>query len=1084
MLDASAAGDSGDESIWFDIPRQRADLSLIQFAEQANITLIFPYDTVRQKTANRLRGRYSLGTAVEKLLAGTGLRPVFSEGVLTAISETEPVPGERAMKHTKGEVRKGGFAAMVAAFFLGNGAAAQTDDGDASPAAESRALEEIVVTGTRLPGSAFDAPAPIAVYRADYLSIANGSVSLGDVISDLPQFQASNNQAASAGFEASSSVGLNLLDLRGMGTSRTLVLVNGRRHVSSSQSTVQPDTNTIPRALVERVEILTGGASAIYGADAIAGVVNFVLRDDFEGFESNIRGGISSEGDADTLMVDITAGRNFADGRGNVVASIEFATNDSLRYRDRKFSATQSSFAPDLVNNTGPNDGIPDQVLVEDLRLLFLSTGGTFANPAGDPPAWRFAPDGSFNPADTGTRSFFPPVPITSGGDGLNSIEDQTLLPSLDRVSLNLLGKYALSDTTSLFFEGKVIDVESGSFGQPGFSALTLSLDNPYLDPDARETLTTLLPPGATTFSINRINRDLGAPEVENDRLTTRLVAGIEGTFLDRWNYELSYNYGRSETDSRFFNNSIVPRIALAADAVVDVAGILGEPGAVVCRARLDAGATGTGNPDIDECVPTSFFGEGAVSPAARDYINVSTVAKGTFEQHVIGGFVSTDTEGLFELPGGPVSLVLGFERRTEDTDFRPDPRDLVGDTSRAGIQAISGDVGVTEGYAEIVAPLLADLPWADLLELRAAARIADYDLTGVGTNTSWGLGLNYAPVPAIRLRGSLQEAVRAPNTAELFAPVVPTTFSVFDPCDTSNLDSGSPHRRANCAALGIPADFIASTIGGAVPGVTGGNPRLDVESGRTWTAGVVFAPEALPGFTLAVDYFDMELEDAIDLPTANSLVTLCVDSQSIDNVFCDLVTRDPETFDIAFIEQLGSNIARQTARGVDLDASYLLSWEARGQLMLRLTASRLLERNDYPDPTDPGFTVQQLKRVGVPEDRVNLIAMYDRDRLNLTYALRWFSGQLRTDPANVESVGGEPPRNPEILPPHLLNTGGEFYHSISGRYDLLDNLSLYLGVENIFEPTPPPGIYGAGFGGANYDNVGRFYFAGVRWRL
>jgi outer membrane receptor protein involved in Fe transport len=1082
-FEAWAATDPENSLIHFDIPRQRADLSLIEFAEQAKITLLFPYETVKKKTANRLKGHLPIAAAAKTMLAGTGLQPVFDEhGVLTTVSEAEPVPGVEHMNTTS---RKGRWAAVLASIFIGSGLEAQSGDGLSESGDESTAtLEEIIVTGTRLPSSAIEAPAPVTVYDADYLRDTNGTVSIGDAISDLPQFRASNNQAASAGFSASSTAGLNLLDLRGMGPSRTLVLVNGRRHVSSSQSTVQPDINTIPRALFSRVEVLTGGASAVYGADAIAGVVNFVLKDDFEGFEAHVRGGISSEGDASSVMADLTAGRDFADGRGNIVVSAEFATNDSLRYRDRAFSAVQSSFAPDLVNNTGPNDGIPDQLLVRDLRLLFLSTGGTLINSytGGVPEVWRFAPDGSLNPANTGSRSFFPPIPITSGGDGLNSIEDQTLLPSQDRVSLNLLGHFDINDDTSLFFEGKAVNVETASFAQPSSSSLTFSVDNPFLNPAARETLLGLLPPEIVSFSINRVNRDLGVPEVQNERFTTRFVAGVEGTFSSRWNYELSYTYGRTETDSRFLNNSILPRISLSADAVVDVEGLIGSPGAIVCRAKLNAGGSSTGNPDIDNCVATSFFGEGAVSQAARDYINIQTVAEGTLEQHVFGGYTSLDTEGLFELPGGPLGLVFGFEYRSEDTDFLPDERDLAGNTTRAGIQAISGGVDVSEGYAEVVAPLLADMPGAHLLELRGAVRMANYDLPGVGTNTSWGLGLNYAPIPDFRLRGSLQEAVRSPNISELYAPVVPTNFSVLDPCDSANLDSGSPTRRANCAALGIPPDFIASTVGGSVPGVSGGNPQLDVESGRTWTLGAVVTPESLPNLMLSVDYFDIELEDAISLPTANALVTLCVDSSSIDNVFCDLVTRNPTTHDISFISQLGSNIARQTVRGVDLDASYQINWGQHGQMLLRLVASRLFERDDFPDPTNPGFTVQQLKRVGVPEDQVTFSASYERDWLNLTYSLRYFSGQLRTDPANVESVGGQPPRNPEILPPDLLNTGGEYYHSISGRFDLGEQLSIYAGIENIFEPTPPPGIYGAGFGGANYDSVGRYYFAGVRW--
>ncbi|WP_165793786.1 TonB-dependent receptor domain-containing protein [Hyphococcus luteus] len=944
-------------------------------------------------------------------------------------------------------------AAIMAAW---SGAALAQDEPD----------DQIVVTGSRISTLAIDAPAPVAVFDTELLVQNTGSISVGDELADLPQFSATGNQAASAGIESNSQVGLNLLDLRGLGPSRTLVLVNGRRHVSSSQETAQPDTNTIPAGLLERVEVLTGGASAVYGADAVAGVVNFVLDDDFEGVKGVVRGGVSDEKDAESFTANLTLGKNFADGRGNIAADLEYSRNASLYYTDRAFSAVQTSFAPDFSAN-------PPYTyrLVEDLRLLSTSTGGTLIDAMQD--VYRFAPDGSLNPADFGKGSLIPFGPIISeGGDGLNSVEDQTLLPSLERMGLNLLAHYELTDKARLFFEGKVVNIESSATSQPVNAGFVVSVDNPYLTQQARDLLTgSILPMGTDSFSISRMNRDFGTPQVNNERLTMRGLVGVEGEFADRFNYEFSYGYGRTETDSVFTNNVVLARLQYAADAVVDGAGVLGSPGAIVCNATLMAGSTSTGDAAIDECQPANIFGEGAVSDAARDYVTFTSRADGLLTQHVLGGYVSGDTAGLIDLPGGPIQMVVGGEFRREETSFNPDPRDLAGGTSRAGIQPVNGSFNVVEGYAEASAPLLADQPLAELLEINGAVRVAHYNLEGVGANISWGVGGVYSPVPDIRFRGAYQRAVRAPNLAELYAPITPVQFSVFDPCDASAINDGPAQRAANCAALGAPAGFTASTIGGLVPGTTGGNPNLDVEHGTTWTVGAVFTPSIAPGFVLSVDYYDIKLDDAIATTNASTILRLCVDSASVNNAFCDLVTRDAASFDVTFITEGATNINSLTARGIDFDARYGFALPV-GELNLRAVASYVLERNNFLDPFAPSVATEILRDVGTPKTRVNLSTSYDVNKFRFSYNMRYFSGAIRSFAGGRLQEGA--------LPPDILYTGGTFIHDISARYEASEQATVFFGVDNLFEADLPPGVYGAGFGGANYDAIGRYFYGGV----
>ncbi|MEM9314116.1 MAG: TonB-dependent receptor, partial [Pseudomonadota bacterium] len=879
------------------------------------------------------------------------------------------------------------------------------------------------------------------------------------------------------------TTGLNLLDLRGIGASRTLVLVNGRRHVSSSQETAQPDINTIPSALVERVEVLTGGASSVYGADAIAGVVNLVLRKNYEGLEASIRTGVSDEGDGENSTVTITGGFNFGEGRGNLAASFEYAEGEILRYADRDFSAVESTIQIPNPADTdvpgAPPDGIPDFITVRDLRRANISNGGTVNTAAG---FFQFDSAGNLVPVDLGTGVVFPGG-VTDGGSGLNGLQDETLIPSQDRMSLNLLGHYDVSDQHSLFFEGKYVEIDSDVFSGAPFAPFIVQADNPFLTSQARSVLdsTTPSPFGPPFYVSNRNHRDIGPRGIENERKTFRAVLGLQGELTERTSYEVSYTYGSTDTRSRFLNNAIIPRISLSADAVVDIDGVLGSPGATVCRAQLLAGSTSTGNPDIDDCVAGNYLGDGTVDQAARDYVNVATQARGDLDQHVIGGFITTDSGDYFNLPGGPISFVLGGEYRKEETTFNPDPRDTVGDTVNSGVQAVDGELSVTEWYTEIVAPILAGQPFAELLEFRGSARIADYDLEGVGTNTSWGVGGVYAPNENIRFRASYQEAVRAPNISELFSPQTLSLTTVLDPCSAFGLSLGGEQRAANCASIippgtPIPIPTFNLTV------TVGGNPQLDVEEGETTTFGLVITPTALPELTLSVDYYDIELSQAIFQANPFTNLTLCYDASSLDNPFCDLIQRDPVTFQLALQSITPINATGFEASGIDLDASYRFDLGASGSLALRLVANKVLDRNDFLDPLDSGLATEVIDTVGNPDWRFTFNASYQVKSFDFGYNVRYFSSQLRTDPANVRSVNGQPPLNPDIFGPEVLRTGGDAIHNLSARYFFSDRGNLYVGIDNVTEPDLPPGIYGAGFGGANYDAVGRYFYAGLNW--
>ncbi|MEO1658726.1 MAG: TonB-dependent receptor [Pseudomonadota bacterium] len=944
--------------------------------------------------------------------------------------------------------------------------------------------DEITVTGSRIQNSNLDSPAPVTVIDGDFLLNRTSRISIGDELAELPQFGPLSTRAASVSpTGGDSATGVNLLDLRNIGATRTLVLVNGRRHVAAAQNASQPDVNTIPAALIERVEVLTGGASSVYGADALAGVVNFIMKEDFEGIEFNAQGGMSEQGDAATYTANLTMGRNFANDRGNIAVNIEYANSEELDYQDRDFSRNQTTLQipnpedGDFALPPGENDGIPDFITADDLRLAQFSEGGVFTDFAST--FLEFQPDGSLQPLDLGEGLIPNTGPRTNGGGGLNTIEGETLVPSLERLSFNVITHYDINEYARLFFEGKIVSADSDVASTAPARSVFVGFDNPFLDSGAAATLQGLQP-GAPGFVLNRYAPEFGRRGVENERLTSRAVIGLKGDIEDRWSYEVSYGYGRTDTDSNYSGNIIEQRVGLSADAVTDVSGVLGTPGAVVCRAQLDAGTLNTGNPDIDDCVAGNFFGEGSISDEVVDYVNVNTTAEGLTTQHVLNGFVTTNTAGLIDLPGGAIDFVLGAEYRRDATEFEPDERDLVGDTLNAGIQPVEGEIEVIEGFTEMVAPILAGMPYADTLEVSASARVAHYDLDGVGTNVSWGVGTVYAPVSDVRLRGSYQRAVRAPNISELFSPVTPSTFFTLDPCSFIGIAQGSEQRNTNCQALGAPDGGLFIFPPSIAPGVTGGNPDLDVERGSTWTVGALFTPRFIPGFTLSVDYYDIEIEDAIFQPNPSTVLTLCVDGPSIDNPFCDAVTRDPNTAEITNINLLFDNVSKVTARGIDFDAQYALDLAEKGNLSFRMAANYVLERDDFLNQLAPDFPTQELKTVGTPQFRFNLNSSYSLDRFSIAHTVRYNSSQYRTDPANVESVGGQPPANPDIFGSDVIETGNQFIHDIVVNYQLTDEARLFVGVDNLNEPDLPPGIYGGGFGGANYDAIGRFVYGGV----
>lgn len=1004
----------------FDIAAMPAAQSIPEFARQAGTQIIAPTDALAGLTTPRLRGRLDTAAALRQLIAGVPLDIASDDGMTIVLRAARPEP-------------------------------AQAD---------------IVVTGTRIQSRRIVRPDSVISISASELLARSGSVSLGDQLSLYPPLRSTFSQAASTalGTQASGQVGINLLDLRGLGPARTLVLINGRRVVSSTQLVSQPDTNTIPQALLERVDILTGGASAVYGADAIAGVVNFVLKQDFEGVRFDGEAGISARGDAATRQASLVVGRRLGDGRGNLALAAGYAARDGLRATARDFAATDNDF---VTNPLAGQPGQPATIPVRDIRSLAVSAGGTLAYGA---PFLRFAPDGRLVPADIGSAAF-PAVGLSQGGDGTNRTAGASLLPSNLRYYGTLLGHFDLADGARLYGQIDAVWQRAEAFATPSVATLSFRRDNPFLSPQAGATLDGFGPTaGLGDLVLDRSFEDIATLSERNTRRTVRGLLGLRGDLGRHLRYDLSYGYGRTTIAKGNRGNIDLGRLRRAVDAVRDR-----ETGVIACRTPGDG------------CVPIDIFGAGAPSAAARDDVTLATRSTGRFQQHLVSGFLAGDTGSLLRLGGGPVSFVAGLEFRRETTRYRPDARDAQGDTL-VSAQRLVGAVEVFEAYGEATAPVVADVRGIHRLEIGGSLRASKYRLQGLGTKLTGGVTILYQPAPALSLRGSVQRAMRAPNITELFQPLIAGQASVSDPCDARFIGDGTPARRTNCAALGLPADFQTTVVPTRIRTLTGGNPNLDVERGRTLTFGVVVAPEAMPGLRVAVDYHDIDLKDAIAQPgtpslSASTIAAGCVDVAGIANEYCPLVRRDSVTGAITDVRQFPINLTRLRARGIDFDIRWLTPLSRGVRLDTRLLATRVLTRDDFRAFAQPDYATRLAGTVTDPRWQATLASSLDLGTVSLFHRVRYLSSSYyrSDDVAFFESVSGLPPIDPNRRGPDFVKTGATVYNDIRLAAAIGRASSIYLGVDNLGNVLPPFSLTGAGQSGTQYDNVGRFVYAGVR---
>ncbi len=967
--------------------------------------------------------------------------------------------------------------------------------GEATPAASKapEGQEEVVVTGSRITRRAVDSPTPLTVVSAKDMK-ARGETNITSIVSRIPALTGSRGSADST---FGNQVGVNELNLRNLGAARTLLLINGQRHVGADPlGTSAVDTNVIPLALVERVEVTTGGASAIYGADGVSGVVNFILKKDFEGLRVSAQTGLSSQNDAASYYLSLVGGKNFADGKGNVTLSAEFDRQNPLIAKDREQFSTGSRW---LMNNpASPRPaGAPAAVLLGNIRDSFVAADsiidpfGIFGGP------WRGGVRlDAGNPVGS-PGAGVPSATIGGNGTELWRIMYWGLIPKTEHLNLSLMAHYEIAPSTKLFANLSFSNVRARSVQQSTFTIISRTFnDNPFLPTVVRNAAIAAgagnpVGPGAPLM-YDRFDIDSGGKRVSRNSDTWRFVTGVDGDINDHLSYNVTFNYGRTDTTS-YRSLRLDDRYFAASDVTTDAQG---RP---VCRSTINPGAFANTPVDVlskfnpaggaitftpganSGCVPfNAFIDDPVANAAAYNWIYTTAPITGTLTQTVLSGYLKGDSTLLgFELPGGPASFVLGAEYRRESSKINFPAMIETGPVFvfDRGAKDQSGKFDVWEVFTEVSLPLVKDggLLMRELT-VDGAYRYSNYST--IGSTNAWAARLIWSPIEDVKMRATLSSAIRAPNINELFGATQPQNFLPVDPCSVGNLNLGSSSRRANCTAalnaLGLPPTLTLPSTAVNFIGSSGGNPNLQAESARTFTVGLVLEPSFAPGLQVTLDYWRIKMSNGIVTPTGQDIVNACYDAPTLSNPFCPLLSRAPNG-DLNGLSVRQLNVAAFITSGIDFGVRYGTDIGA-GRLTVDVNGT-WLERLDLQGTLDGKLDNERGEENTLlggtsPEWTINLGLNWEDGPLSLRYDLNY-----RTSVLLVENDTVLPPAQLQI--PYRSNAVAA--HSVRAAYRLNDHLEVYGGVRNITDEMPTPGSFRTS---TPVDAIGRYFFAGITFDL
>lgn len=931
-----------------------------------------------------------------------------------------------------------------------------------SPAAQS-----VVVTGSRIARIDALAESPIVTVSAEEIR-KSGVVTVEQFLNTLPQI----TPALSSQSNNPSSNGRAFLDLRGLGSGRNLVLINGKRAMGSTGGGVV-DVNTIPTSLIERVEVITGGAATAYGADAVAGVVNFIMKKNFTGIEVDAQHRWTAKNDGKETSASITLGSTFDGGRGSAVFGGGYFKRDPIYKGARDFAAQASTATgsfPGGSISVGAN--APTQAAVD---AIF---GPNRCNTNGGSTGFGFNPDGTLfctgvsgvstrpavnyrGPESDIATAFYP------GFFSYNFEPDNLLVLPQERWTAYSSVNYEVNKNFRPYASFQFTNYNSTSELAPtpasGTTGFFVPVTNPFLSAEARQLLAGRANPTATVAFSKRFNA-LGGRTSSNNHDVWQMLGGATGDIglIDGWTYDVYASYGRSVQTEVQGGNVRIPRV----QALIDAA----DGGRSLCAGGF--------NP----------FGNTQLSDACRAYISLEAKNQTIVIQRVVE---ATATGPVARLPAGSLDLVVGTAYRDLSLDFKPDSGLQPGQVAGFNEQLpVKGSLRFKDVFTEAVIPILRNKPFVKNLSATLGARSTESSVTG--TDSSYKATLDWGMNDMVRFRGGYQTSIRSPNVNELFDPQLNNFPNITgaDPCNTTGTIA-TQYRNGPNAAQVLALCRAQSTVAagtafvqpnGQATGIVGGNPSLGPEKAKSFTAGIALQP--MRNLTATIDYWSIEMEDVIAAVGATTIIQRCYNRDGanptfdVNNQWCSLFRRDANNGGIINLAQLSRNQALTKVSGIDLGVDYLLGLKKYGSLRLNVNATytdKYTSQTTVVDPVnDFAGTIGSGTGSSVPKWRVNLNTGYTLGPVNVTLTSRFIDKMVHS--ATV--TGGSP----------LTNTGvpATWYHDLAVGYSLTKSLTLRAGVSNLADQKPriySPNVQ-ANTDPSLYDVLGRRYFVGLNGRF
>ncbi|PHZ85186.1 TonB-dependent receptor [Paremcibacter congregatus] len=840
------------------------------------------------------------------------------------------------------------------------------DENDAAP---SDTFEEVVVTGSRIKRKDLTSVGPVSVVTQQMIR-NTGITSMETLLQRLPSSAGfGGNQTAA--YWVSNGWGTPQVNLRGLGVNRTLVLLNGRRLVNGGTgANSSVDLSMIPMAIVKQVEVLKDGASAIYGADAVAGVVNIITDTDFNGLEASAKFGMTGKGDGEEYLMDLTWGTS--SDQGSLVASLSYQDNKPSPLADRVPCPLASDSETQCNGSSSTAGG----------RAVYIDGVGDLVRI-------------NFN-NEPGGKSW---APYDRSIHGYNYNVNFNAVNPIKRLSFSSFGHYNLTDDVRLFGEMMYTNRRSTQPASPNaVTQFTLAADHPTN------------PTGEDLLVESRRLVELGERVFLQEVNTFRIVAGVEGSLSDSWSWDVALNWGRNTGMDTITNVVNLERF----------------------NETIDPNVCGTNGIPCGD-----YLGVGNVSQAVLDYLPFDMTDTGGNEQLSLTANISGD---VFELPAGKVGFAAGVEYREDKGWRQPDSLKVLGIANSNAEDPISGKTKAKEAYAELSIPVLAEVAFAKNLDLNLALRFSDYDT--FSSDTNYKIGVNWQVVEGFKLRGTYSTAFRVPNVPELFGGVSEGNLTTTDPCSGwSSLDAGSNIYK-NCQAAGVPVGY--TQLGNTILTDRGGNPNLEPEDARSLTFGAVWQPGFAEGLSVTVDYFDVKITDAITEPSGSVKLAQCYESDNLTHDFCTPVhhTRNAVTGEVNYLSAQKTNAGSERLKGIDVGVVYNFNaMELNHTLDFQVSYLDTFERTAFEGDVPMvlnGFIGAGFG--GYPKWRANTSFNTSAENWSATYSVQYIGAG--DDFFATDGIGS-----------HM---GAVMYHNVQGTYNIMENLVLSAGIDNLWDKKAP----------------------------